>query len=400
MKVTSKLGFAAILLTMSFLACKDHDKTTPEIKVTTYAATEITATSAQVGGHVIVTGDATVTELGICWSTETNPTAENEHRSTAITAEPFNCTLTSLQPETTYHIRAYAISDSEYHYGNDISFITLEGGNTPTQPQGALNGLFSVSENQLVRFSQGNLQYQASTNTWRFAQNQTDYIGNDNTNISETYIGWIDLFGWATSGYSHGATCYLPWSTSENYTSYYAYGNVNSSLFDGNGQADWGYNAISNGGNQEGLWRTLRSSEWAYLLETRQTASGIRFAMAEVGGTNGLLLFPDNWDISLYTINKPNEFETELYTFNTITVTDWTNILEAEGVVFLPCGGMRVSTEIYYASHAGVYWAATSYNAMNVFYFYFEAEELGGDASDVNQRNFGMSVRLVQDYEK
>ena len=94
-----------------------------------------------------------------------------------------------------------------------------------------------------------------------------------------------------------------------------------------------------------------------------------------------------------------NEFEAELYTLNTITVTDWTNILEAEGVVFLPCGGMRVSTEIYYASHAGVYWAATSYNAMNVFYFYFEAEELGGDASDVNQRNFGMSVRLVQDYE-
>ena len=40
-----------------------------------------------------------------------------------------------------------------------------------TPPQGALSGLFSVSATQQVRFSQGNLQYQASTQTWKFAAN-------------------------------------------------------------------------------------------------------------------------------------------------------------------------------------------------------------------------------------
>ena len=86
-------------------------------------------------------------------------------------------------------------------------------------PQGAINGLFSVSESAQVYFSQGNLQYQASTGIWRFAEHQWDYVGGtepeygiygnvyelgvrcDNTLISQNYDGWIDLFPWATSGH-------------------------------------------------------------------------------------------------------------------------------------------------------------------------------------------------------
>lgn len=75
-------------------------------------------------------------------------------------------------------------------------------------PMGAVDGLFSVSATKKVYFSKGNLQYQASTNTWRFATNQWDRIGSGNSSISSSYSGWIDLFGWGTSGYNHGATCY------------------------------------------------------------------------------------------------------------------------------------------------------------------------------------------------
>ena len=147
-------------------------------------------------------------------------------------------------------------------------------------PIGAINGIFSIGENTQVYFSQGNLQYQASTNTWRFANNQYDYVGTDNANISETYDGWIDLFGWGTSGYNHGANCYQPWSTSTTCSDYYAYGQDNYNLYDQTGQADWGYNAISNGGNSVGLWRTLTQPEWDYVFNTRTTASGIRYAKA------------------------------------------------------------------------------------------------------------------------
>lgn len=60
--------------------------------------------------------------------------------------------------------------------------------------EGVLPGSFSVSATRQVRFSQGNLQYKASNNTWRFAEYQYEYVGNANSNISSSYNGWIDLF--------------------------------------------------------------------------------------------------------------------------------------------------------------------------------------------------------------
>ena len=60
---------------------------------------------------------------------------------------------------------------------------------------------FSVSATKKVRFSQGNLQYQRSTNTWRFAEHQYDCIGDAIINKSPTYPGWIDLFYWSEYGY-------------------------------------------------------------------------------------------------------------------------------------------------------------------------------------------------------
>ncbi|MBO4585019.1 MAG: hypothetical protein J5675_00245, partial [Bacteroidales bacterium] len=51
------------------------------------------------------------------------------------------------------------------------------GGSAPT---GAVNGVFTVNKDGgTVYFSKGNLQYQASTKTWRFAENQWDYVGGD-----------------------------------------------------------------------------------------------------------------------------------------------------------------------------------------------------------------------------
>ena len=92
----------------------------------------------------------------------------------------------------------------------------------------ALVGLFSISPTQQVRFAPGNLQYQASTNTWRFAEHQWDVIGSDNSDISSTYSGWIDLFGWGTSGWNSGANCYQPWSVSVDDSDYFPGGSPNN----------------------------------------------------------------------------------------------------------------------------------------------------------------------------
>ena len=226
-------------------------------------------------------------------------------------------------------------------------------------PEGAINGLFTINEaGEQVFFSKGNLQYQASSNTWRFAEKQWDYIGEMNSLASSNYDGWIDLFSWGSSGFDHGANCYQPWDMGGQFD-HAAYHHNDYDLSDETGKADWGYNAISNGGSQEMTWRTLRSSEWVYLLKTRNTATSMRYAKAKVNGVNGLVLLPDNWDTNVYDINQANQGNAP-YGSNVISSEDWTSAMEANGAVFLPATENVQDGSIDRKNYRGVYWSATS----------------------------------------
>ena len=287
---------------------------------------------------------------------------------------------------------------------------------TPTPPtppsgalEGAINGLFTINENgDQVYFSQGNLQYQASTNTWRFAEHQWDFVGDDtrgsvyengvkcnNSLISPTYSGWIDMFGWGTSGYNHGATCFQPWSISEEPSDYYAYGSPTSHLYEQSGRADWGYNAISNGGKQENLWRSLSNDEWDYLLNTRNTTSGIRFAKAYLNGVAGLVIMPDNWDGSVYGLSSTNEAMAS-YSSNSISLSDWNDMLQTSGVVFLPAAGSRKGDEVSDRVEWGQYWTSSYLSEWMAYPVSFDEYHLDPPNGYDNRFN-GQTVRLVQD---
>ncbi len=274
-------------------------------------------------------------------------------------------------------------------------------------PDGALAGLFSVDGyGHQVLFSQGNLQYQASTGTWRFAGKQWDYIGNDNSNIGKSYSGWIDLFGWGTSGYDCGNFFYRPYDY-ELVDDYYYSGGLQygpkgeTTLTGSNAKSDWGvYNAISNGGNKAGLWRTLTYEELDYLVFNRNTTSGIRFAKAVVNNVNGLILFPDNWNKSTYSINEANEDYVN-YSVNKISSSNWSK-LEDAGCVFLPAAGVRYVPDyelivnlMTAVGTSGEYWTAsgkaTVADACHLL-FYDEGMQFRDWP-----RYEGRSVRLVQD---
>lgn len=162
---------------------------------------------------------------------------------------------------------------------------------------GASNALFSVSPTKKVRFSRGNLQYNTTTGSWRFAPNQYDYAKVDENNLR--YIspdGWMDLFGFGTSGWNSGANAYLPTSTSKKKEDYYVGGSYSNSLIGAYASADWGvYNAISNGGNRSGIWRTPTAEEWQYLISDEGPRAG-KWALSTIGETySGLILLPDKW---------------------------------------------------------------------------------------------------------
>ena len=272
------------------------------------------------------------------------------------------------------------------------------GWTTEDHVEGALHGKFSVSSTKQVYFSQGNLQYigSAATPYWKFADKQWNYFGTTTSQGSILDNKDRDLFGWGTSGYNHGASYYQPYITYDSESGYYAYGDYSYNLNDQTGQADWGYNAISNGGNTENSgWRTLTKDEWGYVFDTRTTTSGVRYAKATVNGVAGVILLPDNWSASYYTLSSANTANAA-FTSNSVSSSDWATKFEANGAVFLPAAGSRVSISLYDVGSAGQYWSSTHINQNKVYCVIFESDKLYPQW-DQYRRSCGYSVRLVKD---
>lgn len=268
-----------------------------------------------------------------------------------------------------------------------LALVACGDGNEPTvDANGALQGKFSVSADKQIRFSQGNLQYRASDQLWRFAESQLDFLGKGNENISDTNDGFIDLFGWGTG---------------ENPT--------NTSTTTGYGTfTDWGTNAISNGGNHANLWRTLTREEWLFILHGRTNADKL-VALATVNSQRGLILLPDNWNLpqglTLYSVTEKGfswnatseryEIDDDVNHFkeNIYTRDEWEK-LEAAGAVYLPIAGGRYETTVGEIGNQGIYWSATPVGTLEAATFTANMKMVW---ITKNNRFFGYSVRLVQD---
>ena len=249
-----------------------------------------------------------------------------------------------------------------------VGLLACNGKNEPVVKNGALLGKFSVSESKQVQFSQGNLQYQASTQTWRFAAKQYDVIGNDNSNISSSYSGWRDLFGWGTGN--------NPTLSSEDSNDYSTF-------------VDWSINAISNTGNEANLWRTLTKDEWEYLFNNRAEASS-KYGKASVAGVNGIIILPDVYK------GKAINTDHNAWSNNTISSSEWTSF-ESAGAVFLPAAGHRWGTDVHFAGSDGLYWSSTPYD--EDYAYILSSDSIGLSPRGYAGRYGGLSVRLVKDVQ-
>lgn len=258
----------------------------------------------------------------------------------------------------------------------------------------ASNALFSVNSLKQVRFSSGNLQYLPVTNTWRFAENQYDFLTTDYNNI--TGNEWIDVFVWASSGYLYfPSTPFLDNQWVWNSTSSFSHGH---SLVGEYANEDWGiYNPIANGGNQAGLWRTLTKYEWDYILNIRHTSSinGIedaRYSKAAINEIEGLIIFPDTYahPTNVPLPNAINNFSAS-YT-DGYSISEWEQ-MENAGAIFLPATG-----DYSHTGHSpivsGKYWSTTW--SSNPYYLYYDASNVVIEEERLYTSR-AHSVRLVMD---
>jgi hypothetical protein len=90
----------------------------------------ITSTSVVTGGYIYSDGGLTVTNVGICWGTEPNPTLWGGFPAYEMSSEEgysgkFTIYLPGLNPNTTYYVRSYASNKIGQSYGEAQVFTTL-----------------------------------------------------------------------------------------------------------------------------------------------------------------------------------------------------------------------------------------------------------------------------------
>ena len=260
------------------------------------------------------------------------------------------------------------------------------------------------SDGKKVLFAPGNLQYQASTQTWRFAEHQYDRIGNDNSNISPSYSGWIDLFGWGTwTGDDPNPTLtdeYNSWEEND----WNDWGDWKGNRGTLKSNYDWGAGdfkkeaELADPSQRNYDWYTLNGDEWLFVFWKGEVSY---YRRGKVNGIDGVFVRPDN---SIW----PSVFNT---TNGEVTAEQFAQAEEDAGIIFLPASRYRNGTNVADVNN-GYYWSS-SYNDQIIvisdspstqrkvgqaYYISFDSSYLGLSFCEGDNPNcqYGYSVRLVR----
>jgi uncharacterized protein (TIGR02145 family) len=171
--------------------------------VTTTAISSITTNTATSGGNITSDGGATITARGTCWSTTTNPTVSLTTKTVDGTGTgAFTSSITGLNANTTYYLRAYATNSVGTAYGTQQTFTILPSVTIGTQ-------IWTNQNLSVARYRNGDIIPQVTDPTqW---ENLTTgawcWYNNDSATYSATYgrlYNWYavnDARGLAPQGY-------------------------------------------------------------------------------------------------------------------------------------------------------------------------------------------------------
>lgn len=119
----------------------ESDYTVTKPNINTKPMTEVTKNSATTGGIIVGDGGSPITAKGVCWNTSPNPTIANSHTDEGAGSGEFTSNLTSLTPNTTYYVKAYATNAVGTSYGEEVSFTTLKELFVPIVTTGAISDI-------------------------------------------------------------------------------------------------------------------------------------------------------------------------------------------------------------------------------------------------------------------
>jgi formylglycine-generating enzyme required for sulfatase activity len=205
---------ACLAVTTLFLYCNDK-KDKDEIEddeiekesipvLTTNAASQITCTTATLGGAITDAGMPAYTERGVCYATTKNPTIENNQiEIEGKSIGNFSVKVEALTVNTTYYVRAYAINEAGTVYGNEVSFTTLpspeiemifvEGGTFMMgSPEGV--GIIDERPQHQVTLSSFNIgKYEVTQSQWEVVMGSNPSTLKTGDNYPVESVSWYDV---------------------------------------------------------------------------------------------------------------------------------------------------------------------------------------------------------------
>lgn len=115
-----------LLLTLLMVSCGKDEKIKELPTVVTKEISTTRTRSAVGGGIVESSGASDVTQRGVCWGINQNPTLADNYTVDSSGLGGFTSNLIGLNPSSEYYVRAYAVNNFGISYGNQVFLRTLE----------------------------------------------------------------------------------------------------------------------------------------------------------------------------------------------------------------------------------------------------------------------------------
>ena len=403
MKRIYNIIYIAALACLMVVACGKEETLIPNNRIETHEVV--------VGSNCTATCSSTVeidenylTDRGVCWSTNPEPTIDDNHVSNGKKVGTLTSELNNLTGNTTYYVRAYATNQIGTHYGNELTFSTPEitlpvlttqnvtsitsnsavcGGNITSNGWSEVTArgvCWSTSPNPTIednKTTDGTGTGSFTSNIAGLAENTTYYVRAYAINQKGTAYGeeksfttasLINGHDWVDLGLPSGlkwATCNVGATTQEGYGNYYAWGETTTKA---------SYD---------------QSNSVTYLQQISDISGNVTYDAARA-----------NWGS---TWRMPTKAEIEELNNNctwTWTTQNGVNGYKVTGPngnsIFLPAAGYYNGSSLNGVGGDGDYWSSSPYetNISHAYGLYF-----GSSSHSVKwgNRSYGQTIRPVSE---